>query len=142
MSEHLYKAKGDNGTLFIYEDKIEIKREGFRHLINSGGNGNKEINIEDITGIEVAEGYIQFSEEGFKTDDASLFSAPQDANTVYLDKSQSEKAKEVINEIRSDSDDESESSDDAHEQLRKEFAKGNITEEEYRNRLEVLKDTE
>jgi RNA polymerase subunit RPABC4/transcription elongation factor Spt4 len=103
MGGAIYVAKGTNGKVKVYETHIKIIRSGLWQVIGSGGHGNKEIRIEDITGIEIAEGFIQFSERGFTNDEASLFSAPQDGNTVYFNwskKSQFYELKELINDLR------------------------------------------
>jgi hypothetical protein len=66
MSNLIGVAKGINGHLYIYEDRIVIVRKGFFGLSGSGNAGNKEIPINQISAIQyrkagLFKGFIYFS---------------------------------------------------------------------------------
>lgn len=62
----IFKLKGTNGTIYLYEDKIIINRKGFIGHVFQGMRGERTIFIKDIKSIEFrkpklyANGYIQF----------------------------------------------------------------------------------
>lgn len=67
MEKVLKEAKGVNGQLELLENKIRIKRRGFRSYYFQGFKGDKEILLKQISSIEFKEasmygnGYIQFA---------------------------------------------------------------------------------
>lgn len=69
-------AKGVDGLVELFEDKIKINRKGFSSL-NRVLPGDNEFMISDITSIEfkkagaVINGYIQFAFVGAKVEDDS-----------------------------------------------------------------------
>ena len=104
----LISAKGDNGSLEVYENKIIIKRKGVLAFMTQGLKGDKEIYIKNISSIQIKKanflinGYIQFSFLGGKEAKGSLFEATSDENTIMFTNNQQgdfERAKVKIEEI-------------------------------------------
>lgn len=68
----LIVAKGHNGTLEVYDDKIIIKRKGVLSFLTQGLKGDKEIYIKNLSSIQMKKtnmltnGFIQFSFLGGK----------------------------------------------------------------------------
>lgn len=60
------KAKGSNGTIFAYENKVVISRTGFIAHLEQGAKGNRTIFYKDLKSVEYKKpklysaGYIQF----------------------------------------------------------------------------------
>lgn len=150
MSKPIMEAKGNNGQVELYKDKIKIKRKGFVAKIAHFGKGSKEIPIENITSVQFKEagyvtaGYIQFGQSGYSEDDGGVMSAAKDENSVNFNRGSGEefkKLKEKINTLRNKSKDNSSKKDDtALETLKKRFAEGEISEEEYKRRKTILQD--
>ena len=156
MSEMIYKAKGSDGVVKLYEHKVVLEPKGVLGRISNMGNGTKEIMIDDITSIQfkdggfTTKGYIQFGESGHKNV-SGVTKASGDANSVLFKRKQQddfEELRERVNELRSESDNGSESEgnesseDTAVQQLRERYAEGEISKEEYEERLAVLEETE
>lgn len=104
----LISAKGDNGSLEVYENRIIIKRKGVLAFMTQGLKGDKEIYIKNISSIQIKKanflinGYIQFSFLGGKEAKGSLFEATSDENTIMFTNNQQgdfERAKVKIEEI-------------------------------------------
>ena len=63
-------ARGRNGQVFLFEDRVLITREGFMSFLSYGFRGDKEILIREITSIGWREpgnfttGYIHFGYRG------------------------------------------------------------------------------
>ena len=94
VSEPLILAKGINGQIDVYADKISIKRKGFTSFLFHGFKGDKEIRITSITAVQfkkasaLANGYIQFAFMGSNEAKGGFFQATQDENTVMFRKGQ------------------------------------------------------
>lgn len=96
--------KGSGATLFVYENKIVIRRHGFNSWAIHGSKGDKEIFIKNITAIQMKEpgftsGFIQFSLSGESGSKGGVFDAAKDENTIMLSYPQYKeflKAKELI----------------------------------------------
>lgn len=150
MPEPLFVASGKNGQVELYESRIVITRKGVLGKLTHWGKGEKEIRTDDITGIQFKEpglataGYIQFGQSGYSEDDGGTFSAADDENSVTFKKKQLEDfetLRQKINDFRdsagsASSDDE----DSAIEALRKQYAEGEISKEEYEKRMSVLEE--
>lgn len=104
----LISAKGHNGSLEVYENRIIIKRKGVLAFMTQGLKGDKEIYIKNISSIQIKKanfltnGYIQFSFLGGKEAKGSLFEATSDENTIMFTNNQQgdfERAKVKIEEI-------------------------------------------
>lgn len=94
MAELLMSAKGINGQLELYVDKIVIKRKGILSFMTQGLKGDKDILLSSISSIQLknasmlTNGYIQFSFMGGQEGKRGLFQATQDENTVMFDRKQ------------------------------------------------------
>jgi hypothetical protein len=147
MPDVLLEAKGHNGTLFVYPDRILISRKGFL-LSKASGLYDKEITIKSLTAIQLKEpglltnGFISFSFSGGKESKGGLFDATKDENSIMITKKQLDafkKAKELIYQLMNKASSSSEpkvqdTSSDPIEMLEKLSSlkeKGIITEEEF-----------
>ena len=96
-----YTLKGQNGQLYVYDDKIEITRKGFFALIFQGLKGTKTIPISEIRSIQVKPagltvGYIQFGISGGIENRGGVQAAHQDENTVtFSNRSTNQQAKNI-----------------------------------------------
>lgn len=142
-------VEGANGKVTLYEDRLEISREGIGmiHKMQHGFKGDKEISYDSITSIQlrkpsVSRGYIQFGQSGFSESDDGLLDATSDENTVLFDKgslSDFEELRVKLRELKKGDVKESTGTmDGAMEKLRERYAEGEIDEEEYENRKEIL----
>ncbi|MDL0144396.1 NINE protein [Halobacterium salinarum] len=145
-------ATGANGKVTLYDDRLEISREGIGmiHKMQHGFKGDKEIPYDSITSIQLrkpsnlSRGYIQFGQSGFSESDDGLLDATGDENTVLFDKgdlSDFEELREKVRELKKGDVEESTGSmDGALEKLRERYAEGDIDEEEYEQRKEILQE--
>lgn len=143
-------ATGANGKVTLYDDRLEISREGIGmiHKMQHGFKGDKEIPYDSITSMQlrkpssVTRGYIQFGQKGYSEDDDGLLDATSDENTVLFDKgnlSDFEELRAKVRELKKGDVEESTGSmDGAMEKLRERYAEGDIDEEEYEQRKEIL----
>lgn len=141
---------GANGKVTLYDDRLEISRGGIGmiHKMQHGFKGDKEIPYDSITSIQlrkpssVTRGYIQFGQKGYSEDDDGLMDATGDENTVLFDKgdlSDFEELRAKVRELKKGDVEESTGSmDGAMEKLRERYADGDIDEEEYEQRKEIL----
>lgn len=144
------QASGVNGTVTLFEDRLEISREdiGMLHKMQHGFKGDKEIPYESITSIQlrkpssVSRGYIQFGQSGFSESDDGLLDATSDENTVLFEKGSLSEFQELRTKLRElkkgDVQESTGTMDGAMEKLRERYAEGDIDEEEYENRKEIL----
>lgn len=150
--DEVMKATGVNGTVTLYDDRLEISREGIGmlHKVQHGFKGDKEIPYESITSIQlrkpssVTRGYIQFGQSGFSESDDGLLDATSDENTVLFDKDSLDEFNELRAKIRKlkkgDVEESTGTMDGAMEKLRERYADGEIDEEEYNKRKEILQE--
>jgi TM2 domain-containing membrane protein YozV len=143
-------VRGVNGTVTLYDHRLEISRDdiGIAHKLQHGFKGDKEIPLESITSVQLRKpssgmrGYIQFGQSGYAESDDGLFDAVSDENTVLFDTGEVpffEELRTAVRERTSGAVEASTSSmDGAMEQLRERYAAGDIDEEEYEKRKEVL----
>ncbi|MBQ8767140.1 MAG: SHOCT domain-containing protein [Clostridia bacterium] len=87
MNSPKYAIKGINGQLYVYENKVEIKRKGFFAFVNHGLKGDKTIPISSIKSIQIKKagliaGYIQFGIGGALESRGGVQAANYDENTI------------------------------------------------------------
>ncbi|WP_435334381.1 NINE protein [Haloarchaeobius sp. TZWWS8] len=150
VGDGLMAIKGVNGKVTLYDDRLEISREGIGmlHKMQHGFKGDKEIPYESITSIQlrkpssVTRGYIQFGQSGFSESDDGLLDATSDENTVLFEKESLSGFQELRSKVRDlkkgDVKESTGSMDGAMETLRKRYAEGDIDEEEYNKRKDIL----
>jgi TM2 domain-containing membrane protein YozV len=145
-------ATGANGKVTLYDDRLEISREGIGmiHKMQHGFKGDKEMPYDSITSIQLrkpsnlSRGYIQFGQSGFSESDDGLLDATGDENTVLFDKGDLSDFEELRQKVRKlkkgDVEESTGSMDGALEKLRERYAEGDIDEEEYEQRKEILQE--
>jgi TM2 domain-containing membrane protein YozV len=149
-ADAIIQIEGANGRVTLYDSRLEISREdiGMVHRMQHGFSGTKEIPLSSITSIQLrkpsaaTKGYIQFGQKGYSEDDDGLLDATSDENTVLFDKKSLAAFQELREKIREMSSDSVQSTtgnmDGALDKLRKRYADGEIDDEEYEKRKEVL----
>ncbi|MFC6938613.1 NINE protein [Salinirubellus sp. GCM10025818] len=150
LDDAVMSVEGANGMVTLYEDRLELSREGIGmlHKMQHGFKGDKEIPYESITSVQlrkpssVTRGYIQFGQSGFSESDDGLLDATSDENTVLFDKGSLSEFEELRTELRKlkngDVEESTGTMDGAMEKLRNRYAEGEIDEEEYEQRKEIL----
>lgn len=106
MAELLFTAKGITATLFIYQDRILIKRGGFINAM-SGLNAEKTIQLSQISSVQFkpagfTNGYIQFSFLGGLEQKGNAFNAAADENSVAFNTWQKDafiEAREIVKKL-------------------------------------------
>ena len=100
----IYSLKGENGSLYVYENRVEIKRDVFGSM--SQGNANdKSIPLDLIVDVEFKEGtmfkngYIRFGVIGEKEAKSGVLNATQDENTVMIKKADNEDSRKIAKYI-------------------------------------------
>ena len=94
MSEPLCIATGLNGVVTLFSDRLSIKRKGVTSFFTHGLQGEKEVAISAITGMQfknagmITNGYIQFVIFGSQESKGGIFNAMSDENTVAFKTSQ------------------------------------------------------
>lgn len=91
------------GKMFveIKDGYLTIRRKGLTQILNQGLKGDKSININSITAVQVKKpgittGYLQFILMGSQESKGGVWSAISDENTVLIaNKKQYEKALEI-----------------------------------------------
>lgn len=88
----LFFLDGRNGQVELYDNRVEIKREGLKSILFYGSltKGTKTIYLQDITGVEIKKpgftvGYIQFTVPGGFEKTGGSVSSTNDENTVTFD---------------------------------------------------------
>lgn len=90
--EAILSAKGKNGQITLYENRIDITRKGFTAFCSHGFDGTKTIFIKNLTALQFKEvgkvtaGYIQFVFSGSSESKSGLLKATEDENTVTFEK--------------------------------------------------------
>ena len=99
-----YSLKGANGSLYVYEDRVEIKRDVFGAM--SQGNANDKmipldliVDIDFKKGTVLKNGYIRFGVIGGKETKAGVLNATQDENTVMIKMANNEDAHRIAKYI-------------------------------------------
>lgn len=102
-----FEFKGSGKSVITIEGNfIRIKRKGFVNFMNHGLDGEKTIDINNLTGIQVKKagftsGYIQFIFMGSQESKKGVFAATQDENTVMFIKKEQKMADEIKDYIES-----------------------------------------
>lgn len=99
-TEYLYLLKGQNGQLYVYENKIEITRKGLCAFAYQGLKGTKTIPISEIKNIQLKlakafYGYIQFAVGGSIEDKWGLSGAYRDENTITFKSAFNKRAQDI-----------------------------------------------
>ena len=91
MTTAQLQAKGVNGQIELFADKVIIRRKGAVAVLTQGLKGDKEILLSAITSIKflkagfcTGEGYIQFTFMGGKEAKGGFFKATRDQNSVIF----------------------------------------------------------
>lgn len=148
---YLMKAKGNNGQVELHRNKIKITRDGVLAKLSHGFKGSKEIPLESITSIQLKEpgavsaGFIQFGQSGYSESSGGVMSAAQDENSVNFNKGSTrefKKLKERIYELKDEGKQSGSSNtdDSALESLKKKFVEGEISEEEFQRKKDLLEE--
>lgn len=96
-----FEFKGSGKSIITIDGNfIRIKRKGFVNFMNHGLDGEKTIDINNLTGIQVKKagftsGYIQFIFMGSQESKKGVFAATQDENTVMFVKKEQKMADEI-----------------------------------------------
>lgn len=95
-----YTIKGINGQLYVYENKVEIKRKGVFAFANHGLKGDKTIPISSIRSIQIKKagliaGYIQFGIGGSLESRGGIQAANYDENTVTFGNADNKTATQI-----------------------------------------------
>lgn len=83
-------AKGSNGILYLIGDRIRISRKGLGSFLLQGLKGDKDININDISAVQLkksgvlVKGYIQFTFNGSAETKKGIFDATKDENSILF----------------------------------------------------------
>jgi hypothetical protein len=106
MDNPIKTAKGVNGQLLLYKNRVRIERKGVLSFLTQGLKGQKDVFIKQISSIQfkpaglLTNGYIQFAFLGGTENKGGLFNATQDENTIMFNKGQQkvfEEIKEMLN---------------------------------------------
>ena len=150
MSEPEIYAKGVNGQIELYSNKVCIRRKGVLGFLTQGLKGDKNIMISSITSVQfkkagmLINGYIQFAFMGGKEAKGGLFQGTQDENTVMFNTKQQplfEQIRDAVeNRIQAGHSSSSSSSSDADElaKLADLRDKGILTEEEFQQKKKQI----
>lgn len=165
MVQPISVAKGTTGRIELYGNRVVIKRTGVVARLLHRGSGEKEIWLSDITGIHLQKpgivtfGYIQFGLRGPPDGDGGAISSLTDEYAVTYSRRHHgdfDALRDRIDDLREkkaartqdrdapapdgpDSEESAPSRDPALDALREQYALGEITEDEYEERLQVLK---
>ena len=90
-------AKGRNGSIELYQDKVTIKRKGALAFLTQGLKGDKDIRLTQVSAVQfknagiMTSGYLQLTVTGGNESRGGLFAGVNDENTVmFLKKNQPE----------------------------------------------------
>jgi len=98
-------AKGVNGQIELYSNKVCIRRKGVLGFLTQGLKGDKNIMISTITSIQfkkagmLTNGYIQFAFMGGQEAKGGIFQGTQDENTVMFNKKQQSSFEQIRDEV-------------------------------------------
>lgn len=101
MSKVLEFKSAGKTTVTLDGNFLRIKRKGALNLLNHGMDGEKSIDINNVSGVQMKEagaltnGYIQFIFSGSKESKGGLFAATQDENTIMFAKKEQKMADEI-----------------------------------------------
>lgn len=106
MSKALVMAKGVNGQIELYEDRVLIRRKGVMAFVTQGIKGDKSINVSSITSVQFKEagllrGYIQFGFIGGAEAKGGIIQGGVDENTVMFVKKEQPDFEKIRNFVQS-----------------------------------------
>ena len=142
----LKEAKGVNGQLYLYSNKVVISRKGIRAFATQGLRGDKEIYIKNISSIQLKKpsaltnGFIQFSFLGGTEHKGGFLGVSQgvtrDESTILFTKKQQKDFEEIKDMIEDKISEPQKGKDSGSgiedlEKLAELKEKGIITEEEF-----------
>lgn len=140
-------AKGFNGQLELYENKVRIRRKGILAVIFQGLKGDKDIFLDQISSVQfkrsgLMKGYIQFAFLGGQEAKGGVWQADTDENTVtFMNNKEFENFKNILesrlHKLRSIRG-RSESDLDELEKLAELKSKGIVTDEEFIKKKQQL----
>ena len=91
--EPLMTLNGVNGQIYLFSDKVVIKRKGLTAKLTQGfTKGDKSIYLKQISGIQIKKagilfnGYIQFTLAGGNENTKGIVDATHDENTIIFNK--------------------------------------------------------
>lgn len=95
-----YYFKSSKTTVILEGSFLRIKRKGLTNVINHGLDGEKSIDLRNVTSVQLKEprittGYLQFAFSGSNEGKSGVFEAVKDENTIAFIKKDSEKAHEI-----------------------------------------------
>lgn len=106
--DRIFEFKGAGKTIVKIEGNfIRLKRKGALNFLNHGLDGEKTIDINNMTGIQIKEanfftnGYIQFIFMGSQESKRGVMAAATDENTVMFTKREQKMAEEIKEYIES-----------------------------------------
>jgi hypothetical protein len=94
VAELLMEIEGVGSVIRLYDDRVGIRRKGFLGISAHGSDGEKEIWLQSLTGVQFKDpnmwtnGYIQFIFPGSQENKRGAFAAASDENTVMFKKAQ------------------------------------------------------
>ncbi|MEI4827993.1 DUF4429 domain-containing protein [Bacillus sp. FJAT-53711] len=97
----VFEFKGAGKTIVTIDGNfIRVKRKGALNFFNHGLDGEKTIDVNNLTGVQMkaagfTSGYIQFIFPGSKESKGGVFAATQDENTVMFVKKEQHMAEEI-----------------------------------------------
>ncbi len=149
MSNLKISARGVNGQIELYANKVCIRRKGVLGFLTQGLKGDKIIMIPTISSIQfkkagmLTNGYIQFAFMGGQEAKGGIFQGTQDENTVMFTTKQQplfEQIRDAMeNRIQAGNRPSSTSSDaDELSKLADLRDKGILTEEEFQQKKKQI----
>lgn len=93
--------KGKNGQLYVYDNRLVIKRKGLFGFLSQGFAGDKTIPFSTIQTVQIKDGsmltngYIQFGILGAIERRGGIYNAIDDENAVVFTKSQNNLATQI-----------------------------------------------
>lgn len=93
----IHRMTGQNGKLYLYEDRIVIERKGYMANSIFGAASDKVIPLDSIVSVQFKKpgffiGYLQFGIHGAVEAKSNVFSANEDENTVTFSSKKTELA--------------------------------------------------
>jgi hypothetical protein len=103
----LYKIEAVHGQLYVYEDRLVIKRDGYNAKLTHGLKGDKTIFLKNIVSVEYKKagrfivGFLQFGIKGGMESKGGLMDATKDENTVTFKSEHNATAEKIKKYIES-----------------------------------------
>lgn len=105
MTNPEFSAKGVNGQIELYSNKVCIRRKGVLGFMTQGLKGDKNIMISTITSVQfkkasmLTNGFIQFAFMGGQEAKGGIFQATKDENTVMFNTKQQSDFEKIKEEV-------------------------------------------